>query len=179
MLRYTYLLPVGLLALFLAAGCGEATKPADQTTITPVSEADKAKYLLAEEPAGAKPVLAVRQEAKDGDDVVIVGRIGGEAKPWVEGKAAFWIVDASLKSCQDNPGDNCATPWDYCCEPKEQLRQAMATVKVVDEQGKTVASDARQLLGVKELQTVVVRGQAKRDENGNLTVLATGLYVRR
>jgi hypothetical protein len=178
MIRYANLLPVGL-ALGLAVGCNEATKPADKSTAAPVSEADKAKYLLAEEPAGAKAVLAARQEAKDGDDVVIVGRIGGEAKPWVEGKAAFWIVDASLKSCKDNPGDKCETPWDYCCEPKEQLRQAMATVKIVDEQGKTVAADARQLLGVKELQTVVVRGQAKRDENGNLTVLATGLYVRR
>jgi hypothetical protein len=179
MIRYANLLPVGLLVFTLASGCGEATKPADKTTAAPVSEADKAKYLLAEEPAGAKPVLAVRQEAKDGDDVLIVGRIGGEAKPWVEGKAAFWIVDASLKSCKDIPGDACSTPWDYCCESKENLRQAMATVKVVDEQGKTVAADARQLLGVKELQTVVVRGQAKRDENGNLTVLATGLYVRR
>jgi hypothetical protein len=178
-MKHMRLLSMGLLVITLAAGCNEATKLAEKTTAAPVSEADKAKYVLPEEPAGARPVRAVRQEAKDGDDVVIVGRIGGEAKPWVEGKAAFWIVDASVKSCKDNPGDNCSTPWDYCCEPKEQLRQAMATVKVVDDQGKTVAADARQLLGVKELQTVVVRGQAKRDENGNLTVLATGLYVRR
>jgi len=32
---------------------------------------------------------------------------------------------------------------------------------------------------VKELQTVVVQGIAKRDEAGNLTVQATGLYVRK
>jgi hypothetical protein len=38
--------------------------------------------------------------------------------------------------------------------------------------------DARELLGVKELQTVVVKGKAKRDEQGNLTVLASGVYPR-
>ena len=44
-------------------------------------------------------------------------------------------------------------------------------MKIVDASGKPVATDARKLLGVKELQTVVVRGTAKRDEAGNLTVL--------
>ena len=39
-------------------------------------------------------------------------------------------------------------------------------------------ADARKLLGVKELQTVVVRGRAKRDEAGNVIVLADGLHVR-
>ncbi len=52
-------------------------------------------------------------------------------------------------------------------------------VKVVDTSGKTVATDARKLLGLKELQTVVVRGKAKRDEIGNLTVLADGIFVRK
>jgi hypothetical protein len=54
----------------------------------------------------------------------------------------------------------------------------MATVKVVDGDGQTVKGDARQLLGLKELNTVVVKGRARRDEAGNLTVLASGLYRR-
>jgi hypothetical protein len=33
-------------------------------------------------------------------------------------------------------------------------------------------------LGAKELSTVVVKGKAKRDDAGNLTVLASGVYVR-
>jgi hypothetical protein len=178
MIRTLHLFPFGLLALVLAAGCHEAKKPSAQAPTDSVSAANRAKYLLTEEPAGPRPLLTVRQEAKDGDDVVIVGRIGGEAKPWVEGKAVFWIVDASLKSCKEIPGDKCSTPWDYCCESRESLRQAMATVKVVDDQGQTVATDARSLLGVTELQTVVVRGQARRDDQGNLTILARGVYVR-
>lgn len=51
-------------------------------------------------------------------------------------------------------------------------------VKIVDASGKPVATDARKLLGIKELQTVVVHGVAKRDESGNLTVLADGVFVR-
>ena len=136
----------GLLALALAAGCNRGEKPSEPSDAGERSEAEKAKYLLTEEPSGGKGVLAVRKESRDGDEVVIVGRIGGEAKPWVEGRAAFWIVDPSVKSCQDTAGEDCPTPWDYCCIPREELRQAMATVKVVDGQGQTVRTDARQLL---------------------------------
>lgn len=39
-------------------------------------------------------------------------------------------------------------------------------VKVVDSSGKPLATDARKLLGLKELQTVVVHGVAKRDDTG-------------
>jgi hypothetical protein len=49
-------------------------------------------------------------------------------------------------------------------------------VKIVDEKGKTVQEDARKLLGVNELDRVVVRGHAKRDDSGNFTILATGVF---
>ena len=58
------------------------------------------------------------------------------------------------------------------------LPTSKALVKIVDDQGRTVAVDSRKLLGVKELQTVVSRGKAKRDEAGNLTILASGVFVR-
>ena len=38
--------------------------------------------------------------------------------------------------------------------------------------------DARKLLGVKELSTVVIQGKATRDDQGNLTVAATKVFVR-
>jgi hypothetical protein len=163
------------LAGVLAAGCGQGSAPTG-----PTADAGKTgeKYLLVREPAGARGVKEARQEARDGDEVAVVGRIGGDVKPWVEGRAAFWIVDPSMKSCKETEDDNCPTPWDYCCTPRSDLARVMATVKVVDDQGQTVAVDARQLLGLKELQTVVVHGRAKRDDKGNLTVLADGLFVR-
>jgi hypothetical protein len=54
----------------------------------------------------------------------------------------------------------------------------MALVKFVDETDQVVKADARSLFDLKELSTVVIKGTAKRDEAGNLTVLASGLFVK-
>jgi hypothetical protein len=174
--RWPVLLAI-LLAGPMVGGCNRedaASTPAAAQTSPPAAGN---KYLLTAEPAGAKPVKGVRKDAKDGDEVVIVGHIGGEKKPWVEGRATFWIVDPSIKPCP--PDESCPTPWDCCCEPKEELHKAMATIKVVDEHGQTVPVDTRQLLSVKESQMIVAHGRAKRDDQGNLVVLADGVFVRR
>ncbi len=160
----------------VVAGCGG---PASAPTTSQPSgpPIDAALYLLSQEPGGAQDVIKARKASKSEEEVVIVGRIGGDKNPWVEGRAAFSIVDKSLKACSDIPGDKCPHPWDYCCE--SNLSTSKALVKVVDENGKLLGQDARTLLNVKELQTVVVRGKAQRDEKGNLTVLATGVYVKK
>jgi hypothetical protein len=132
---------------------------------------------LNEEPAEAATVIEAREDSEDGQDIVLVGRIGGSVNPWVEGRAAFSIVDPTLKACSDIPGDECKKPWDYCCET-HKLPTSTAFVKFVGDDGRPLYADARELLNLKELQTVVVHGKAKRDEAGNLTVLADGLFVR-
>lgn len=152
------------------------------TTNSPTNDStaaiDGSPYLLSEKPEAAIGVIQVREAAKDNDEIVIVGRIGGSKDPWIEGRAAFSIVDQSLKSCSDIPGDKCPNPWDYCCETPK-LPNATALVKVVDASGGLVKADARKLLAVKELSTVVVKGKAERDDAGNLTVLASGVYVQK
>jgi hypothetical protein len=130
--------------------------------------------LLATRPVPAVNVIEAKRTAKDEDEVILTGRIGGDAKPFIDGVAAFTIVDMSLKFCADEEG--CPTPWDYCCVT-DQLPDRKALIKVVDAAGKPIASDARQLLGVKELSTVTVKGIADRDDAGNLTVLARGVFV--
>jgi len=142
-----------------------------------VKGVDGSLFLLGLEPTGAFDVIPIRETAKDQDDVVIVGRIGGSENPWVDGRAAFSIVDLSLLACSDREGDDCPKPWDYCCET-DRLPQARALVKFVDEEGKVLTSDARDLFGLHELQTVVVQGTAQRDESGNLTVLARNMFIR-
>jgi hypothetical protein len=134
-----------------------------------------AAYKLAEQPKDAADVIATRENAETGADVVVVGRIGGRANPWLKGAAAFTIADRSLKPCNEIEGDTCKTPWDYCCEA--DLGQATALVMVVDDAGKVVKQDARELLGVKELDTVYLVGKAKRDKEGNVTVMAAKLFV--
>ena len=167
------------LVMIVTAGCGRApsNSPVPSSNESAAS-VDGAKYLLAAQPAEAKDLLDVRKNAKNEDEVVVIGRIGGSENPWVEGRAAFTIVDTSLKACSDIPGDACPIPWDYCCE-MDKLPKSKALVKIVDESGELVKTDARGLLNVKELQTVVVRGKAQRDDAGNLTVLATGVYVNK
>lgn len=166
------LLGVAALSLGLV-GCGRGDVA--DTASTPAAPVQDANYLASSEPAGAVPVGEARQSAEDQDDIVLVGRIGGSAKPFVDGIAAFTIVDPKVPHCSAEEG--CPTPWDYCCE-QSQVKENIAMVKVVDAQGKPVAEDARELLGVKELNTVVVRGKAQRDPEGNLAVLADLVFVK-
>lgn len=159
-------------AALVAVGCSQ-----DGTASSSGPSAEGAKFLLNRAPGGALEVMAAKASAKDDDEVIVVGRIGGKVDPWVSGLAAFDLADNSLRACNDIPGDECETPWDYCCDPN--VDKGRVQVQVVDDSGKVVKADARKLLGVKELDTIVVRGTAKVDEAGNLTVLATGIFVKK
>ena len=99
-------------ALIVVIGCSQESS----TTTGPNSAAavDGSKYLLSSEPDGAAGVIEVRKEAKDQDDVVIVGRIGGSEQPWIEGLTAFTIVDPLIKHCHELADDGCSKPWDFC-----------------------------------------------------------------
>ena len=163
--------------LLTVVACDEGAKPVASKGVN--ASIDGAKYLLASEPATALNVIAARKSAKQDESISLVGRIGGSTDPWINGLAAFTIVDTSLKACNDIPGDSCSKPWDYCCESSESLTSATALVKFVDEKGQILNVGARDLLNVAELNTVVVTGKAQRDDAGNLTVLASGLFVRK
>jgi len=145
--------------------------------LTYVSATEASNYVLKEEPQDAQDVKTVRQKGKNGEEVVVVGRIGGRANPWIKGAAAFSIVDSSLKSCDQIPGDNCPTPWDYCCE--SDLGKSTLLITFVDDDGKIVKKDSRELLAVKELQTVVVTGKVKLDKANNVSILASKVFVKK
>lgn len=179
-MRYVTCLAGGMLALVGLVGCSSqsSTAPVAETAApSPTPSAAGARYRLDAEPAGARNVADVRAEAADGERVVVVGRIGGDVNPWVEGRAAFTIVDLSLQACSDIPGDGCPTPWDYCCAT-DGLKTGSILVKVVDEGGQLVADDARTLLGVAELDTLIVEGTLQKGEEGNATLLASRVFVR-
>lgn len=60
------------------------------------------------------------------------------------------------------------------------MARASATIKFQDDNAKTLPVSARQVLGTSDLegQIIVVRGQARRDDQGNLIVVANELYFR-
>jgi len=158
-----------------AIGCSQSSGPADANKGK--ASAEGRKYLLEVEPTGVRSLLDVRKEARDGDDIVMVARIAGSEKPFVDQRASFTVADLSIKPCPESEG--CPTPWDCCCVPREDLVQAIAQVKFVDENGKTLNVSAKELLGVRELSVVVVKGKADRDEKDNLTVIANGIFLRK
>lgn len=158
----------------VAVGCSPA-EVATTPESDPATAATGSDYLATSEPAGAVGVGEARQQSENDEAVTLVGVVGGRTQPFVDGLAAFTIVDPKVPYCA--PDEGCATPWDYCCET-EAVKDNIATVKVVDAEGKPVATDARELLNVKELSTVVVEGTAQRDEQGNLSVLAKKVFVR-
>lgn len=176
-MKTSFISIASLLVLAALSGCGQATDNPVSASITPVS-IDGSQFLLADEPEDAVGVIEARESAKDGEPVVIVGRIGGAANPWVEGRAAFMLLDASKlvvaegdDSAEDEmcTGDCCATERAGCT----------TLVKIVDASGKVIAADSRQLLGLTSDDMVVVRGKAAKDASDNFTVLADGVYIRR
>jgi hypothetical protein len=162
-----------LCALTLVVGCG--TSDVSQTTGAPQPSEEGDQFVTTTEPADAVPVGSARESVQGEQEVTLVGRIGGSSEPFVDGLAAFTIVDPKVPHCSADEG--CPTPWDYCCT-QDQVKDNIATVKIVDDSGKPVAEDARQLLGVQELSTVVVQGKALRDDQGNLTVAANRVFIR-
>ncbi|QEG35885.1 hypothetical protein [Bythopirellula goksoeyrii] len=167
-----------LLSLPIVIGCGTSVDSTATAIHATAVSIDGSKFLLTEEPEGAVGVIAAREEAEDGKPLVMVGRIGGSTNPWIEGRAAFTLLDASMSVVAEGEdsgeGELCTGD---CCATERLACTAM--VKVVDAEGKLVSVDSRQLLGVKEADMVVVEGRAQKDESGNFVMLANRVFIRR
>jgi hypothetical protein len=109
-----------------------------------------------------------------GDEVVCGRRVGIDGSD----RAYFTLVDASLKACSETPlQDPCKTPWDFCCSPPEELAKLSALVQF-REGGELVAGNVLGFDGLDHLKNVIVKGKAEKDSSGNLTVVASGIFVR-
>jgi hypothetical protein len=161
--------------------------------------AHQARLRLGEMPNDAEQVLAVQKRlvaAKSqaseaaAPEVVLVGQIGGMPNvwpethpdfPWYKGQASFFLVDAKIASqfathAKAHGGNhNCS----FCQSMARKNANAIAVVNLVDEQGKTLRIDARELLDVKESQKVAVRGKAKLLGGRLLVIDADGVHVPR
>ena len=164
---------MSLCVLTLIVGC--STSETSESALSSQPSADGARFVTTTEPADAISVGEARKSAQDDQEVTLIGRIGGSSEPFVDGLVAFTIVDLQVPHCSADEG--CPTPWDYCCT-QDQVKENIATVKFVDASGNPLPGNAREVLGVKELSTIVVQGKATRDEQGNLTVAATKVFVR-
>lgn len=157
----------------LAAGCGGSESP---SSASPTASGASDAWLLTSEPDGAVAVKDAKASAKEGDTIVVRGRIGGRADPVSTSSPVFTIVDLSVPHCGENPEDGCRTPWDYCCEPAEILKAATATVQLVDGSGGASPIDPV-AAGLKPLDEVIVVGTVGPRPSGEvLTIRATGVH---
>jgi hypothetical protein len=176
MKNYVLAVTVSMSVAALFAGCGESPGSNSSPSAT-AANVDASLYKLTDEPDGAVGVIAAHELAEDGAPLVLVGRIGGAANPWVEGRAAFTLHDASMSIVAEgeDSGEEELCLGDCCAS---ELVGCTTLVKIVDEQGRVVSVDSRKLLGLKVADMVVIEGTAKKDESGNFVMLAKGVYVR-
>jgi hypothetical protein len=169
------------LAGLVIAGCGgdtESSKRSDVTSAARPVTALPADLFAARASAGARNVEDIKKDATATGEVVVRGRIGGRASPFVEGMAVFILADASMKSCDELHGDTCKTPWDYCCEPRDSVAARTATIQVVDAAGKPLRVDLEGKHGMDPLAVLTIVGDvAIRDEGGALVINARKIHV--
>ena len=146
---------ISLTSLFLFASCQKKETTAAVTE--PAVSLDS--YFTETAPTDPQPIHLVRTTAKAGDTVTVSGKVMGRLHPFVDGRAAFVLGDPEkISSCDTMPDDECETPWDACCETKEALQQATATIQIVGADGRVLKSSAKGSHGLKELSTVTLTG---------------------
>lgn len=169
-----------VLALLIWAGCEKqapAPAGADAAAAPPAKLPEG--FFLAAAPADAVELAAAKQAAKAGDAVVVHGRIGGGKDPFVESRAMFTLADMSMKTCSERHGDGCTTPWDYCCEPGENVIANTATVQVVDADGRPLKLGLNGVGGLKPASELIVRGKvSQKPDEKTLVIDAVAVYVK-
>jgi hypothetical protein len=126
-------------------------------------------------------------EAKE---VAMVGQIGGLANPWEETQpefpfstnfAVFFLADpqAVAENAEAGhvhaPGEECA----FCAAHAEENSEQFAMIRLLDDNGKLIPIDVREMFDLTDNDTVVVKGFAQIVEGGMLVVKATGIYIRK
>jgi hypothetical protein len=163
-------------------------------------KSQRSRLMIGEEPKNAEQVLAVQKamvadaakpNAPQKRDVVISGQIGGMPNlwpdqhpkfPWYEKQASLFLVDSKIAAqfaahAKSHGGNhhNCA----FCQALAAKNAHAIAVVNFVDEKGDIIRVNSSELLGLKENQTITIRGKARLLGGSMLVVDADGVFTRR
>ena len=165
-MRVVHLTVLVLIGL-VVSGCSSQSDP------TPAGQA----VLLETEPSNAQDVADFKSSfgmsvELDGE-ATIVGRVrGGGTEPWDTTQATFLLTSASLESHGHGGGDHSNCKF---CQAKEL--ESLILVRVVDDSGSIIQTDARELLGISENQVVVAQGKGTLDGDA-LLFDASRLFIR-
>jgi len=164
----------------MLTSCGGKDKQPENTTV-PDSASSRAldSILLSEAPEGAITITEARKRPTPGTKVIVSGKVMGNDNPIIQSRALLTLGDPTrLDSCDLIPGDECQTPWDVCCADPDVVRASIATIQVIDENGKPVKAGLRGIGGLQELSKLIVIGEVADGSNeNNFLVNATGIHV--
>lgn len=160
----------------------------------------RSRLTVGEEPKNADQVLTVQKamvadaskpNAPQKRDVVITGQIGGMPNlwpdqhpkfPWYEKQASLFLVDNKVAAqfaahAKSHGGNhhNCA----FCQALAAKNAHAIAVINFVDEKGDIIRVNPQELLGLKENQTITIRGKARLLGGSMLVIDADGIYSPR
>lgn len=109
-----------------------------------------------------------------GSEIVVIGRVySGDLDPFETGRASFLLTELPEQGHgDDHDPDNCP----FC--KRRAARLPSAIVQILDESGQPLAIDARQLLGLKAKDVIVVRGTATPAEMNTIMIVAEQLSIR-
>ncbi|MEM7624922.1 MAG: hypothetical protein AAF333_04780 [Planctomycetota bacterium] len=154
----------------LLLGCSSETQPS-----APEGDSSNNTWRLEEAPADPMNVAEAKAAAVPGESIIVVGKIGGRLDPITPESGLFIIMDTSIASCDELPGDNCATPWDYCCETPGDIAANAATVQLRDEAGQPISLGEEDLSPLDRVVVVGTIAPGATDES--LIIHATGLVT--
>ncbi len=159
-----------LATAMLLVSCGDKTQT---IATTPAAPSEALSTVLAAAPEGEPQSIAkARTTAKPGDEITLSGRIMGHANPFTEGRAVFILGDPSvLTACSDQPDDECETPWDTCCDSPEDRKRGIATIQIVDTEGRVLKESIEGVSGLEKLATVTVTGQIAGEASADLLIV--------
>lgn len=162
---------------FALSSCGDSTEEA-----APEANASDPKLeaiFVEADPGNAVSVIEARKDVTPGNEVTLVGRVGGALNPFTEDYALFVLADNTLETCDRIPGDECPTPWDACCADPDVIKNSRLTVQVLGADSRPVEQSLKGVKGLKELDELVITGTvADTSTADNLIVNATSIYQK-
>ena len=163
----------------LTSGCGDTEKPqaaAPSVPVTPETPpVELPATLIAEEtPADAVGVVEARKSVEPGKEIVLTGFVGGRANPFVDDRAIFTLADSKLVRCDARPGDECETPWDACCDEPGKIKASIASIQVVDGEGRVLKRPLEGFGRIAAGSTVTVKGTIAAGSSADSLVVNAG-----
>lgn len=162
---FTRSLTCSLFTLLALTACGDSQNGPPDVPASPAAQ----KLALAKDPGTALGVVDAKA-AGPAKTITVRGRIYDINNSAV----VFRIMDIAMDYCgQINPEDNCKTPWDFCCDTRDDIAANSLLVEARDATGQPIKTPA--LPGCRLLDDVKVTGELIKDDHGNFVLLASGI----